>query len=123
MGADFNFTEWCNVWLKTSGSNILEPVVEFNDDSTIKSLKIRQLCDLRGKNRLRMQKLDVGLFNENMELVQSETVVLSSSNDLTIVETGCKFWISAIIINHIEHAYTAVTFDPKTLYHLSQNLS
>jgi aminopeptidase N len=27
MGADFNFTEWCDTWLKTSGINILEPVV------------------------------------------------------------------------------------------------
>jgi aminopeptidase N len=36
MGEDFNFTEWCDTWLKTSGINILEPVVEYNDDSSVK---------------------------------------------------------------------------------------
>lgn len=36
MGDDFNFTDWCDSWLKTSGVNILEPVVEYNEDFSIK---------------------------------------------------------------------------------------
>lgn len=38
MGDDFIFLEWCDQWLKTSGVNILETVVEYNDDSSIKTL-------------------------------------------------------------------------------------
>jgi len=41
MGEDFNFTEWCDSWLFTSGVNILETVVEYNDDESIKSLSIK----------------------------------------------------------------------------------
>ena len=52
MGPDFNFTDWCDTWLNTSGINVLEPVVEFDGDS-IKSFHIKQSNDLRGKNRLR----------------------------------------------------------------------
>ena len=48
MGEDFNLTEWCNTWLKSSGVNILEPVVEYHEDGSIKSLKIKQSMGLRG---------------------------------------------------------------------------
>ena len=41
MGADFNFTEWSDSWLKTSGVNILEPVVDYNEDFSIKSFSIK----------------------------------------------------------------------------------
>lgn len=41
MGDDFNLTTWCDTWLKSSGVNILEPVVEFNEDGSLKSLKIK----------------------------------------------------------------------------------
>jgi hypothetical protein len=32
MGSDFNFSDWCDSWLTTSGVNIIEPIVEFNID-------------------------------------------------------------------------------------------
>ena len=41
MGNDFNFKEWTNYWLKTSGINILEPITEDNEDGTIKTLSIK----------------------------------------------------------------------------------
>jgi aminopeptidase N len=41
MGSDFNLRTWCDQWLKTSGSNILEPVVELNADGILKSLKLK----------------------------------------------------------------------------------
>ena len=48
MGADFNLSNWCDTWLKSSGVNILEPIVEFNEDGSLKSLKIKQSLGLRG---------------------------------------------------------------------------
>ena len=35
MGDDFNFTDWCDTWLKSSGVNILEPEVKYNEDFSI----------------------------------------------------------------------------------------
>lgn len=41
MGPDFNFPDWCEQWLNSSGVNILEPEVEYNADGSIKSFAIR----------------------------------------------------------------------------------
>lgn len=47
MGEGFNLPDWCDTMLKSSGSNILEPVMEF-ENGQLKSLKIRQTCANRG---------------------------------------------------------------------------
>jgi len=36
-----NIEEWCDQWLNTSGVNILEPVVEWNENGSIKSLSVK----------------------------------------------------------------------------------
>jgi aminopeptidase N len=48
MGEDFNFEEWSDTWTKTSGVNVLAPVLEYNDNGSVKSFAIKQTCDLRG---------------------------------------------------------------------------
>jgi len=40
MGKDFKFREWCDSWLKTSGVNTVEPIIEFNADHSIKQLTV-----------------------------------------------------------------------------------
>ena len=32
MGEDFNFLNWADTWLKTSGINVVEPIVHFSGD-------------------------------------------------------------------------------------------
>lgn len=46
---DFSFKAWCDQWLHSSGVNIIEPNAEF-ENGALKSLQIKQSCDLRGKN-------------------------------------------------------------------------
>ena len=41
MGGSFDFNSWADSWLKKSGINILEPVVEYRADGSIKSLAIK----------------------------------------------------------------------------------
>jgi aminopeptidase N len=41
LGHQFNLIEWCDTWLATSGVNILEPVVEWNDNGSIKTLSVK----------------------------------------------------------------------------------
>jgi aminopeptidase N len=76
MGDDFNFTEWCDSWLTTSGVNILHQVVEYNDDESIKSLTIRQTCDLRGKNKLRKQKLNLAIYDKEFNIHTINDIVI-----------------------------------------------
>ena len=64
MGSDFNLTNWCDTWLKSSGSNILEPIVELSADGSLKSLKVKQSNGLRGQNRLRKQKLSIAIYEK-----------------------------------------------------------
>jgi len=65
LGPDFDFKEWCDQWLHSSGINTLEPVLKFSDDGKqLKSFKVKQGLDLRGKNRLRKQKLDIAIFGQ-----------------------------------------------------------
>lgn len=63
MGSDFNFIEWCDSWLTTSGVNVLTPVVEYNQNQSIKSLAIKQSNDLRGKNIIRKQKVNLVVYD------------------------------------------------------------
>lgn len=48
MGSFFQFTEFCDQWLKSSGVNTLEPHVELNADQSLKDLRISQLIDPAG---------------------------------------------------------------------------
>ena len=40
MGPNFNLTKWADSWLKTSGVNIFDPIVEM-ENGYLKSMKIR----------------------------------------------------------------------------------
>ena len=115
MGEDFNFTEWCDTWLTTSGVNVLEPVVEYNDDQSVKSFAIKQTCDLRGKNRLRKQKLDVAFYDESLTAHVIRDVVISEKEQLNPLDVAFDFPVKAVIVNHGDHAYAKVRFDQKTL--------
>jgi aminopeptidase N len=121
MGPDFNFTEWCDTWLNTSGINILEPVIIY-ENGLIKSLHIKQSCDLRGKNRLRSQKLNVAFYNDQMVPTIIKDIIISSKDPLTALILP-SFPISAIIINYGDHAYAKVRYDENTLKCFEENLS
>ena len=47
MGDNFNFLDWCHNWLRVNGPSILEPLIEYNDDQSIKKLVIKQHGGLR----------------------------------------------------------------------------
>lgn len=69
--------EWCDQWLNTSGVNILEPIVEWNENNSVKSLSLKQSMSLRGKNRLRIQRIDIALFDEEMKPHVIEGIITS----------------------------------------------
>ena len=122
MGLGFNFSEWCDQWLTTSGINILEPVVEYNADSSVKSFSIKQSCDLRGKNVLRKQKLNVAFYDNEFKPQIIKDIVISDKEAFTSVDFDFKGPVQAIVINFDEHAYTKVKFDQKTIDNLERNL-
>lgn len=123
MGKDFNFNEWCDSWLKTSGVNILEPAIEYNDDFSIKSFAIKQSCDLRGKNILRQHKLNIAFYDAEFKAHVVNDVVLSNKGALNQVVVDFQGPVKAVIINHDDHAFAKVRFDQRTLDTFESDLS
>lgn len=124
MGKDFNFKKWCDQWLLTSGVNILEPIVQYGPNDQIKSLSINQKFEQNkeGLNRLRQQKIDVALYDENYKPHIIKDVVLSDKIQLTSVKVDFKGPVKAILLNYGDHGYTKVQFDRKSMTNLERNL-
>jgi hypothetical protein len=122
LGPDFNLWEWSDTWLTTSGVNILEPIVSYREDGSIQSLQIKQSCDLRGKNILRMQKIDVGLFDEHYNPIIIKDVIINNKDPLNDVKFEYNGPVRAIVINENDHGYCKVRYDTQTLVNFVSSL-
>ena len=108
LGQDFSLTDWCDCWLNTSGINTLEPVVEV-ENGQLKSLKVKQGMGLKGKNRLRLQKLDVAIYEAagGGDPVVVRGVVVGDKNELTDIDISQlpgDFQYGGVFVNEGEHA-------------------
>ena len=90
--------------------------MEYDEYGCIKTLAIKQTCDFRGKNRLRKQKLSVGLYNESLKCHVIKDIVLSDKEELNPVDIGgfCSS-VKAIVVNHGDHAYAKIRYDQYTM--------
>ncbi len=69
---------------------------------------------LRGKNRLRKQRLDIALFNEKGDFHIIRDHVVSEKEELTVVDLTSMapdFKIAAVYLNDGQHAYCKLRFD------------
>ena len=119
-------SEWADAWLNSSGINTLEPVVEL-ENGQLKSLKIKQGLGLKGKNRLRVQKLNVSIYEAagGGEPVVIRGVVVGDKDELTdvdISELPGDFQFGAAFVNEGEHAYAKVRFDSCSIDWFTENL-
>jgi len=108
---------------------VIEPVVEVSESGQLTSLKIRQGMGLRGKNRLRLQKLNVGVFaageGASPEPFVIEDVVISPTEECTTVDLSklpAEYKFGAVTLNLNEHAYAKVRFDAQSIDWLTENL-
>jgi len=115
MGPKFKLSKWCDSWLTTSGVNILEPLPEFDEQGILKSLKLKQTCDLRGNNQLRIQKLDVALYDSDFKPHFINNVITSDIDEVIEVQVTFDKPVSAILVNVNDQGYCKVVFDPKSL--------
>jgi aminopeptidase N len=81
---------------------------------------------LRGKNRLRKQRLDISLFSQEGQIHVIKNHVLSEKDEVTVVDlssvpAGFKF--VAVYLNHGSHAYAKVRFDQSSIDWFIKNLS
>ena len=84
---------------------------------------------IRGKNRLRLQKLNVGLYAAGSEGVAEpfviRDVVISETEEVTEVDISsvpADFRLGAVLVNQHEHAYAKVRFDAQSIDWFTKNL-
>jgi len=113
----FKLAEWCDSWVRCSGINTLDPILELGDNRRLLSLKIKQTCGDSGwTNRLRLQKLNVGIYDldPSRQPIVIKDVLVSDTEELTTVDISClptDFRLGAIYINQDDHAYAKIRFD------------
>lgn len=128
LGENFDLTAWCDTWLKTSGVNTIEPVLDI-ENGQLRNLKIKQGLALRGKNRLRLQKLNVGIYEAGDPTgapVIIKDIIIGSHDEITEVDISSipsDFQFGAIYVNQDDHAYAKVRFDSQSIDWFTQNLS
>ena len=70
---------------------------------------------MRGKNRLRKQKIDLAVYDEHFEPHFVKDILLSDKDAINEVALGFTGPVSAIIINVNDHGYCKVRYDQKSL--------
>jgi len=85
---------------------------------------------LRGKNRLRLHKLNVGLYPAESQLDREPIFltgkVITANQDTTEIaldEVPDDFECGAIFLNAGEHAYVKVRFDTDSIDWITKNLN
>lgn len=76
MGESFKFIDWARSWLKSSGVNILTPVATYEENGSLRSLAIKQEAPKIGDNKLRKQVIDISLYNNDMNQMLIEDVLV-----------------------------------------------
>lgn len=66
---------------------------------------------MRGKNRLRAQKIDVAVYDENFEPHFVKDVMISDREQLNDIEIPYNGKITVINVNANDHAYAKVRYD------------
>ena len=83
---------------------------------------------LKGKNKLRMQKLNVAIFEAGAsggDPVLIKEVVIGEKEELTEVDISSlpsDFQYGAVFVNEGEHAYAKVRFDQQSFSRLTGSL-
>lgn len=101
----------------------MEPIVEWNEDFSIKSLAIKQKCHIRGKNRLRMQKMNIALIHgANLDVHVIKDVIISDKEELNTINVDFNGPVHAILSNWDDHAYTLQEYDTRSLDFIIKDL-
>lgn len=90
-------------------------MVEYTANGSISKLQVKQSCDLRGKNRLRKQKIDIAVYDEHFQPFILKDLIISDKDSLNDVPLAFDKPVHAIIINVNDHGYCKVRYDQKTL--------
>lgn len=120
-----DLNEWSNRWLRTSGPDLLSPVLNVNDG------KIETLRVLHAAHDLtRPHRIDIALFRltntgalEKFSTLDVRIPADSPSEGVVINDAAGLEAPALVVLNDNDHTYAKVSFDPTSLATLRGSLS
>jgi len=119
-----NVISWADSWIKTSGFNIINPVLELSaDGNTVKSFNLVQTLAEHGENVLREQKIKIALFNSNFEVEEILDIKINASEITEICELNEKPAPHAFLLNYEDWGYGRFLIDKNSLEAFQEGVS
>ncbi|GAB3487166.1 M1 family aminopeptidase [Flexivirga lutea] len=111
-----DLSTWRELWLKTSGANILRPVIQLDDAGVITSLQIEQTAP-EGYPTLRPHRLAIGCYTlADGTLTAQESVEVDLDGALTDVpKLVGRPMPDLLLVNDQDLTYAKVRLDPRSL--------
>ncbi|GGB16581.1 aminopeptidase N [Flexivirga endophytica] len=111
-----DLSTWRELWLKTSGANILRPIVEVDDAGIITRLQVQQTAP-EGYPTLRPHRLAIGSYTlADGALTAQESVEVDVDGELTdVAKLVGKPMPDLLLVNDQDLTYAKVRLDPHSL--------
>ena len=122
-----NLSEWADEWLQSAGCSSFKLIAE-EEGGKLKKLSVEQSLYNKENtplNRLRTQRFQIALLDENMDVVCVINATTSSTNAITEVDDPVAGMPTpaAYILNYEGYGYGKFDYDDKCLKAFEQNLS
>ena len=118
---EFSLTEWRQMWLEKASLNVIEAVWNPESKDPNSQITIKQSFYAHEHPTLRLHKIKVALFRENLEIDVLETLVLPKS-ETVLAYDGCKGY-KAILLNFEDHTFAKNIIDPASLSFFIKNIN
>lgn len=120
---EVDMEEWSAEWLKSAGCSEIGLSVEDVDGKITSANVIQTLYGPHEKNRLRTQKFQIALLDENMQVIEVVVAKTSSQDESTTVpDLIGKPLPTAFLLNYGGYGFAKFKFDDRSLRAFEENL-
>jgi len=120
-GSDIILTNWVDTWLKTSGTNELEPNYTVKDGK-ISEFSILQKSAEFGDKINRVHRLVIGVFDENYKETLFENILVKDTEKTIIPQLVGINEPKAVFLNINDFAYAKIRLDAKSFKAFTNDL-
>ena len=113
VNSPINLDAWSDQWLQSRGCSVLYPEVQYKD-GVIESAKVIQELADNAEDILRIHKIDVALYDEEMNETTVPNIFVSNSKETVVNELVGKRAV-AILVNANDHTYAKTLMDNVSL--------
>ncbi|CDW91141.1 aminopeptidase n [Stylonychia lemnae] len=123
LGSNQEIRLWCNLWLQKQGVNIIHTIIERDLINQSFTLNLKASNQKHGDQHYFDQKLDVALYDQDMNETTIENVRIYGDHVKNIFSGNLELCPAAILVNSNCKGYCRVHLDQQSLNHFLINLS